>query len=157
MARLETSDAPTVHVGSGVVEGTGNGDDGDADRRSELRYGRRLEVRRPPEGPEEIRLESAGGRVELSITLTEAGPVLHFEAAGIRLTSAGAVEVDCEDFRVNARGNIHQRTDGDLLQSAAGDAELRARCCEVHARRGDVRIWANDDVRLNGERIKLNC
>jgi hypothetical protein len=44
----------------------------------------------------------------------------------------------------------------DLTVSVAGRLELEGETVAVRARRGDVQIEANDDVRLRGERIRLN-
>lgn len=100
---------------------------------------------------------SPEGRVELSIRFTESGPVLDFEAAAIQLKSAGEVAVQCNNFKVEAAKKIQLSTEGDMVQDIGGKAHVEAHSVEVRARRGNVDINANDDVRLLGERIKLNC
>ena len=44
----------------------------------------------------------------------------------------------------------------DLTLSVAGRLRLEGETVAVRARRGDVELEANDDVRLRGERIRLN-
>ena len=40
---------------------------------------------------------------------------------------------------------------------AVGDVKSAGRSQEIVADLGDVRVKANDDVRLNGERVRCNC
>ncbi len=185
MASIRGLESPTVLAGPGLVEGTGKAPDdvgseevngvitirnpGDGERGGDgsrevhvrsvpLRTGGRLEVGDSnPHGAEEVRLRAPDGEVLLRITITEEGPHLHFRAAALHLESEGTLRVDCEDLEIKARGSIDQRADGDLVQRAGGEFDARGDQCQLIARRGDVRVWANDDVRLNGERVKLNC
>lgn len=129
-----------------------------------LASGRRAQFARQ-NGDDILTVSAADGRVELSVRFTEAGPVLSFEAAGIRLESPGEVTVACERFRVEASDSVELRSAGSLEAIAEGDAVVRAEgaarieghAVEVCSRRGNVELKANDDVRLRGERIKLNC
>lgn len=112
-----------------------------------------------------VTIRGASGEVELQIRMTEAGPVLRFRCADVQLQSTGAIRLDCEEFHLNARrgmveetgGNLRVVVAGDASRSIRGDLHDEARTVEVRSRRGDVLIRANDDVRLNGERVKLNC
>lgn len=117
------------------------------------------EVARTPSG-RTVRLEqvaaedlltvsSPDGDVEMEIRFTDSGPVLRFPSAALRLESEEDVEVACRDFRVRARGEV------DL--EAEGAARLEGHAVEVRSRRRDVRVRANDDVRIDGERVLLNC
>jgi len=105
---------------------------------------------------ETLMITSPEGKVELSVRFTEDGPVLEFEAAGIRLHSGGEVDVKCASFRVDA-GEVRLESEEDLVQRAGGRAEVEGRTVGLRSRRGNVDVKANDDVRLRGERIKLNC
>jgi len=130
-----------------------------------LDSGRRIEVESRGDGTDLVTIRGVGDEVELRVTLTADGPVLHFQAARMALESAGRIAVECDEFDVRARTSIRQHSEGDLEQRALGDASLRvrgdleteARCTEIRSRRGDVRVLANDDVRINGERVRLNC
>ena len=75
--------------------------------------------------------------------------MLRFRAADLELASAGEVRIDCDRFHVRAAQGIVQETGGELA--------LSGRTAKIEAERGDVEIEANDDVKLRGERIKLNC
>ena len=69
-------------------------------------------------------------------------------------------------------GGLSLKTDGDLALSArridlnategmslttAGDLKTTGRTQTIVADLGDVKLKANDDVRLNGERVLVNC
>lgn len=130
-----------------------------------LDSGRAIRVDSSPDGVDHVTIHGVDGHVELQVTLTDKGPVLHFKAAEIKLESAGRLSVQCDEYEVVANNGIRHLTDGDLVQTVAGDASLiargdlvtSARQMHMQSTRGDVRIRANDDVRLNGERVKLNC
>ena len=133
-------------------------------KRVELPSGR-VVTARVEQGEERVTIQSRDGLVELEVRLTPEGPVLRFRAADIELSSKGDVRVDCDRFEVRAAREIVHKTEGDLKQEVGGDASLhaggelsqKARRARIEAERGDVEIEANDDVRLLGERIKLNC
>lgn len=48
-------------------------------------------------------------------------------------------------------------TEGDLKLQVAGDLHSEARVQNVTATLGDVNVRANDDVKMIGERIRMNC
>ena len=105
------------------------------------------------------------GLVELEVLMTERGPLLRFRSADLELTSTGEVRVDCERFQVRAEKDIVHVSGGNLELAAEGAVKVRAkeeldaasRTARITARRGNVELEANDDVRLLGERVKLNC
>ena len=154
----------SVEIGAGLVVDAPPAGVPDAPARLRLASGRRAEFGRNGED-DLLTVSAADGRVELRVRFTEAGPVLSFEAAGLRLGSPGDVTVACDRFRVEARESVEVRSGGSIESTAEGDAVTRAggtarvegRAVEVRSRRGDVDLKANDDVRLRGERIKLNC
>ena len=99
------------------------------------------------------------------MVLTENGPRLRFKAADLALEADGKVQVDCNEFRVRASSGIVYETAGDKAESVGGnavtvvqgDARTAGRTVGIQAIRGDVRVKANDDVKLTGERVLLNC
>ena len=111
-----------------------------------------------------ITVRNPQGLVELSIRFTAEGPVLSFAAAAIDLKSEGAIRMDCERLELRARKELSVSSEGDLRETVAGQkvsevggrASLVAHDVRVQARRGDVAVKANDDVRLDGERVLLN-
>jgi hypothetical protein len=115
----------------------------------DLPSGRSIEYQGAEIGGELVTIRSPGGRVELEVLLTDAGPVLRFDAAHLELRAAGRIRAECARFEVVAAN--------DIAQTAGGDLTTRARTTTITSTRGDVHLVANDDVKLTGERIKLNC
>lgn len=101
-------------------------------------------------------VRSPTGQVELSVTFTEEGPVLSFSSAAINLVSPGAVNLDCGSLRVRARDGIALETSGDIVQNAKGALRGEADDVSLRSRVGDLKLAANDDVIVEGERIRLN-
>lgn len=116
------------------------------------------------DGLEQVSLLGPTGELEVRVTFTERGPVLHVRAVDLVLEARDEVAIRCGRLRVETAGDLEQHCGGALRQTVGGDAHLHvagdlrteADAVETHARLGDVRLKANDDVRLNGERIKLN-
>jgi uncharacterized protein (DUF2345 family) len=107
----------------------------------ELASGRSVACRPVEESCDEVTIRGPAGEVLLEVLLTPAGPVLRFRAAQVELDCEGSFKVRCQDFEVEAGGQVHVASD-----------EMR-----LEARRGDLNVRANDDVNLNGERVRLNC
>lgn len=111
-----------------------------------------------------IELVAPGGVVCLSIRLGPAGPMVEVHAASLRVATEGELVLDCDRLEVNARTDISLISAGGIIQDAHGDVIVRAdgeiaseaAGQQHHARRGSVDIRANDDVMLEGERVKLN-
>jgi len=114
---------------------------------------------------ERLVVRSPSGEVELQIAFNEQGPVLRFRSAELALESKGAVDVDCDRFRVRAKRGIEHRTGGNLKEVVDGNrssvvrksAKTIAHEVAIESARGNVDITANDDFRVLAERVKLNC
>ena len=130
-----------------------------------LESGRSIEWQALGNCTEHVRIHGLGGEVELDVLLTKNGPRLRFRAADLALEADGKVQVDCDEFHVRskgdiiheAEGNMGERVEGNAITVVRGNFRLSACTAGVRATRGDVRLKANDDVKLEGERIKLNC
>lgn len=59
------------------------------------------------EDGEEIRVHAPDGQVEVTITLTDAGPVVRLTAAKLQLDAVEEVAVSCKDFNVNTTGGVN--------------------------------------------------
>ncbi|WP_406695660.1 hypothetical protein V5E97_32110 [Singulisphaera sp. Ch08] len=104
-----------------------------------LPSGRTLVVRVGAEG-EELEVRDRGGALELSISLTEAGPMVRIRAARIALESPETISLQCRRFEVDA-------TEAVQLQSG-GEVRIGAR---------EMRVRTEADVHLDGAMIRLNC
>jgi uncharacterized protein (DUF2345 family) len=125
-------------------------------RTMKLSSGRKIVVEQQENG-DRITLQTAGDYIELEIMVTEKGPVLRFQSADLLFSSSGKVAVECEDFHVKTKQSLICESEGDLKQIAKSSFSAVGKVCSVQASRGDVKINANDDVRVKGERIRLNC
>ena len=83
--------------------------------------------------PQGFRILSKDGQVTLAVVMTSAGPVLQFNGGGLAIQAEG-------DLAVAAR-NISLHGEESVKITTGGSVNLRA----------------NDDVRLNGERVLVNC
>jgi hypothetical protein len=106
---------------------------GEACRELELASGRSVVCRTGAESRDEVTIKGPDGEILLEVVLTPAGPVLKFHAAQVHLDCSGDLQVRCKKFDVQA-------------------SEMT-----LEASRGNVDVRANDDVNLNGERVRLNC
>src|SRR5262245_13364700 len=61
---------------------------------------------------EELEIRSASGDLELSIALTEAGPVLRLRGVKLQIDSTDAVALNCREFNVNAAGDVRIKSQG---------------------------------------------
>jgi hypothetical protein len=105
-----------------------------------LPSGRSVVLRLGPDA-EAIEVRSPEGEVEVSITLTDQGPVVRLRAAQLQLQAADAVEVKCRHFAVHADASAQLQTGGDLQLGAEGDLHIKT----------------EQDTHINGRMIYLNC
>lgn len=124
-------------------------DNGNCCRELELASGRSVVCRSAADSCDEVTIHGPAGEVLLEVVLTPAGPVLRFHAAEVQLDCKGSFKVRCESFDVQATG--------DIVQQAGGTLRAESNEMSLEARRGNVDVRANDDVNLNGERVRLNC
>lgn len=89
------------------------------------------------------------GRNVVTVLWTPAGAVLRFEGNGLRLETPGTLALSADRVEIDGRQGVSIRSEGDL--------DTRARIQDHEATLGNVNIRANDDVRLNGERVMVNC
>ena len=104
-----------------------------------------------------IQFMSAQGVVVLSVEVTSRGPVLRFEGKALTLQIEGDLAIDAESLHLHGRKGVSLSTEGDLTLQARGDLCSEARIQNVAATLCNVNVRANDDVRLNGERVLVNC
>ncbi len=121
----------------------------------ELAEGQKLLVDRSGDGSL-LQFLSPGGLVTLTVEVTANGPVLRFDG-GIKFQASGLLELDAERVAIRGEKGVSIETGGDARIAAAGDLHSEARVQNISARLGNVNVKANDDVRLRGERIRLNC
>jgi hypothetical protein len=119
--------------------------------------GRQQLMIRQEEHNDTIEIHGADGTVLLSILVTERGPVLSFEGASLVLKTTGNLAIEAESLCLHGRAGASITSGGDLHVQAKGDIHSAAQSQTLVASLGDVRLRANDDVKMNGERIRMNC
>ena len=122
--------------------------------RIELAGGQSLQVLRG-DREDVVLLVDREGDTAFTLRLTEDGPVLRFERG---LTIETRETLALAGRRVDIRGTegVSICSGGDAVIDVAGELNSTAHTQHLSARLGNVNVKANDDVRLNGERIKLN-
>lgn len=117
--------------------------------------GQRLQIERG-EHEDLLTLVAPSGDVAFSIRITPSGPVLRFESR-LRIETAGPLEFAGKSLSFSGADGVSIQSGGDAIIEAAGDLSCTARVQNIRARLGNVNVKANDDVRLTGERVRLNC
>jgi hypothetical protein len=82
---------------------------------------------------------------------------IHFTPTGAILRLEGTLAVEADRLDLRGREGVVIRSGGDLTLQADGDLTSAASIQNLTAVRGNVNVRANDDVKLNGECIRLNC
>jgi hypothetical protein len=104
-----------------------------------------------------LQIIGADGHVTLSLQITPAGAVLRFEGASLMIQADGDLAVSAKRIAIHGREEVRITSGGDATIGVAGDLETTARIQNITAELGNVNVKANDDVKLNGERILVNC
>lgn len=103
-----------------------------------------------------LTISTQSGEIELSIRITESGPILTFSGVKVELTASNKIELLSEEISLVASKRLDTECHGDRTDTTTGDAKIRAKSIELQATLGSVQVKANDDVALVGERIFLN-
>jgi hypothetical protein len=104
-----------------------------------------------------VELQDQAGNVVLRIHASADGAIVSLGEGPLVLRVDGPLAIEAEHVSIRGERGLELSTGGDARIDVAGDLESEARIQSIRARLGEVRVRANDDVRLNGERIKLNC
>ncbi len=153
--------APTPEHGDGD-----DGDDGDGAEAQQIvtfRSGHCAEIVRG-EPRESLTLRARDGQCVLAIELTERGTTLRLSGDALEIAStstlslrAGHLELEADSAAIRIAGNLNERVGGDAQRQVAGRSALWASEVDIEAERGGVTVKANDDVDVQGERVRLNC
>ena len=126
--------------------------------------GRQVYVSRLSASQEQLTISAPTGEVELAIRLTRQGPVLQFSGESIELSADNNITLKCNHFELCAEEGVDIKSGGDFNQIIKGDRCDKtdgsfsniAKKHAVEASLGDIKLKANDDVYLDGERVYLN-
>jgi phage gp45-like len=114
---------------------------------------------------EEVKLIDRNNQLQMTIGFAKIGLVININAAKININaveelnlSGKKVNITATDqLKIQTAGNLVQQIDKDSLTEVGGSNKMKAKVQQITATLGDVSIKANDDIVLNGERVKLNC
>jgi len=122
----------------------------------ELVGGQRLVVEHHSTG-DIIQIVAGDGRMGMRIRVTPAGALLELEGMDLKIQTAGDLAIEADRLALHGRSSVAVTTGGDAILYAAGDMHSRARVQNITADLGNVNVTANDDVSINGERVRVNC
>ena len=113
----------------------------------------------------ELRLLGRNQNVQLVISVNIDVLILNLNASQLNIAAVEELNLSgkkinikaTEQINVKSKGNLVQQIDKDCLVEVGGTNKMVARIHKITANLGNVELKANDDVRLDGERIKLNC
>ncbi|MBZ5708403.1 hypothetical protein [Nannocystis pusilla] len=128
-----------------------------------FRAGYSLESLAGPRG-DVLSIKAPDGKIFLKISLLPEGPAVELQSVSLAVAATGDLSLDCRRLAIHAEDGVAIHTGGDLVQVAQGDVRVAAggvidsegHAQHLRARRGDVQLTANDDVALDGERVRLN-
>jgi hypothetical protein len=103
-----------------------------------------------------LRVVRPDGAVGISITITAQGISLTLAGADLLLETTGKLAVRADSLSLHGERGVSVTTGGDAVFRAEGDMHSEARIQNIQATLGNVNVRANDDVKLDGERIRLN-
>lgn len=127
----------------------------DWQRRTSAGYTIRL--RRADQGQDELlELVTPDGPLCLTIRLAKDGPCVEIHGAELHLHAEKRLRLEGERVEILAHTNLELRSDGAIQQHAAGAVTSAAFEHQLESTHGEIRLIANDDVAVEGERIRLN-
>jgi len=114
---------------------------------------------------EELKLLDAEASTLLVITVSDKGLVLNLNALQLNIRALDEINLSGRQINIEAAehlslksgGTMQQTVETDLQVDTGGTSISRAKVQKIEATLGNAEIKANDDVRLDGERVKLNC
>lgn len=142
----------------------------------QLASGRRCSLEARPDG-DRLTVRARDGKVMLRVTLTDAGPVLVFEAADVELRGtrtlrlaseamevragslrldSDAMEVSTGSLRTHVGGDVATRVTGARHTRIDGADRLEAGTLQAQANKGAAELRAAGRIALDGEHIGLN-
>ena len=108
-------------------------------------------------GEDCLRLIDASGVISLKIRLSPDGPVIEIGGGSVALKMEGDLAIGARRLLLHGSEGVEISSGADVSIAAAENIASRAKRQDLTATLGDVRVYANDDVKIDGERIRMNC
>jgi uncharacterized protein (DUF2345 family) len=112
----------------------------------------------------EIKLLDKNQTLQLVISFNDERLTVNVNASELNISAAEELNLTSkkinieasEHINIKSKGNLVQQTGKDCLTETAGTNKNIAKIQKLTANLGNVEIKANDDVKLDGESVKLN-
>jgi hypothetical protein len=108
-------------------------------------------------GDDCLRLLNSQGATSLTIRLTAAGPVVEISGGSMALNVDGDLAIAARRLLLHGHEAVAISSNADTRIVAGQTLVTQGRRQEITATHGDARVYANDDVKIDGERIRMNC
>ncbi|MDO6597316.1 hypothetical protein Q4512_10365 [Oceanihabitans sp. 2_MG-2023] len=112
-----------------------------------------------------IQVRNAQGVALFTIEVSNEGTNLNIEAENINIKASKKLQLSAENIDIKSKKELFLKSEGNFNQFVKGNKTIKtqgenietAKTQYIKAYLGDVKLKANDDIKLNGERVKLNC
>lgn len=113
----------------------------------------------------ELKILNKNKVIQLVISVRNDELILNLNAVKLNINASDElnftgrkINIDAtEQINIKTAGNMIQEITKDSLMEVGGTNKMIAQIQKITANLGNVELKANDDVRLDGERVKLNC
>jgi len=103
--------------------------------------------------------------IQLVISMTDDSLVVNLNARQLNINASEELNFSAKKINIHAEDQLSIKSGGDLIQRVGNNqvTEVKgvnktvAQIQKMVASLGNVEIKANDDVRLDGERVLFNC
>jgi uncharacterized protein (DUF2345 family) len=126
------------------------------ERRLALAGGQELRIS-ATQAHQQLTLLGRDGSAVLTIVVGADGARVELASESVSLEVKGELALRAGHLVLHGEHGVAVTTGQDLTIAASGDLSAVARNHTLRAELGDVALQANDDVRLNGERILVQC
>jgi hypothetical protein len=103
-----------------------------------------------------LHIMASDGKLCLRIVLTPEGPVVELQSVSLVISAEKDIRLRADSLEIETKKDLSIKAGGDIVQYAEGNIETEAFAQRILARRGNIAVKANDDVMIDGERIRLN-
>lgn len=101
-------------------------------------------------------VRSPDGTLHLRVTIDAVSVQVQIVADEVRLRANDRLRLESRRLELAASEELRLESDGKIRQIARANVESTAFEHEFESTHGEIRLTANDDVALDGERIRLN-
>ena len=110
------------------------------------------------DGTDELRICTANGEHPLlTVSVSADGIAVRVTGASVTIEATELLKLEAKKLVLSALRELVVESAGAASLTFAGDLAIQAQAQTLTATLGDVQVTANDDVRLNGERVMMNC